>query len=249
VELPHPAGLVVVRPQPLRPLLGSPAAAADRVDGQRTELVERETTVRVVLQHPLDAVQLGVTLGVVGLLPGLGALEGDALAIEDLAQPLPTDPHHPGRIVRQVLGELADAPMRERPAELLGPGLGRLDDERHVVVIDQAGTATRPLRVQGLHPEAVEVVDHLPDPVLRCLHELRDHRHRVPAARGQHDQRPPVTHHARLTLALTATDEPLQLAALLIGQTTHSHWFSHTNSVTANPDQRADPGDPVWSGH
>ena len=41
----------------------------------------------------LDPVQLGVPVRVGGLLPGPGALEGDAAFVQDLAQPLPADPH------------------------------------------------------------------------------------------------------------------------------------------------------------
>jgi hypothetical protein len=46
------------------------------------KLVERENAVGESLQHVLDAVELGVSLGAGRLLPGLGALEGDAAAGE-----------------------------------------------------------------------------------------------------------------------------------------------------------------------
>jgi len=61
---------------------GSPAGSGDGADAERPELVEREHAVREAFQHLLDAVQLGVTLGVGRLLPGFGALEGDAAAGE-----------------------------------------------------------------------------------------------------------------------------------------------------------------------
>lgn len=139
--------------------------------------------------------------------------------------------------------------MSERAAQLLGAGLGRLGDEGDIVLRDQAGTATRPLRVQRLHPEAVQVVDHLPHPVLGGLHQVGDHRHRVAASGRQHDERSAIPHHRRLTLAVTATDPSLQLAALLIGEPTDSHRFSHATSVANHVTPVVDPGVPVWSGH
>ena len=51
-------------------------------DAERSELVERECPVREVMQHVLDAVELGVPVGVRRLLPRLGALEGDTAAGE-----------------------------------------------------------------------------------------------------------------------------------------------------------------------
>ena len=48
----------------------------------------------------------------------------------------------------QVIGELAHRPVRERLTQLGRAGLGGLDDQRSVSRRDQAGTATRPLRVQ-----------------------------------------------------------------------------------------------------
>ena len=53
--------------------------------------------------------------------------------------------------VREVVGELADRPMREGPTQLTWSLLGRLDDERSVSRRDLAGPATRPLRVQRSH--------------------------------------------------------------------------------------------------
>ncbi|KUL44640.1 hypothetical protein ADL28_39640 [Streptomyces violaceusniger] len=59
-----------------------PGRAGGGADAERAELVEREEAVREAVQDVLDAVELGVALGVRGLLPGLGALEGDAAASE-----------------------------------------------------------------------------------------------------------------------------------------------------------------------
>jgi len=43
---------------------------------------------------------------------------------------------------------------------------GRRDDELEVVIADQAGTASRPPRVQGIEASGVEVMDHIADGVL-----------------------------------------------------------------------------------
>ena len=42
--------------------------------------------------------------------------------------------------------------MRERQAQLFGPGGGRRDDDGDVIVADQAGTTSRPPRVQRRQP-------------------------------------------------------------------------------------------------
>ncbi len=56
----------------------------------------------VVLEHLLDAVELGVPIGVVGLLPRLGPLERDVVVGQDLTEPFPTDLHHPVVVVAEV---------------------------------------------------------------------------------------------------------------------------------------------------
>src|SRR2546430_13296974 len=61
---------------------------------------------------------------------------------------------------------LAQAPPGERLAQFLRPGPGRRDDDLDVLVTDQAGTASRPVRVQRGQPLLVEQVDHVPDGVL-----------------------------------------------------------------------------------
>ena len=156
---------------------------------------------------------------------------------EEVVGPAPLGRHH----------ELV-VDAHEFPGDALH--LGRLDDERDIVVTDQAGTATRPLRVQRLHPETVEVVDHLPHPVLGGLDQLGDHRHRVPTRRRQNHHRPPVTDHTRLALPLTPADQPLKPPTLIVGKPTHTNQFSHTDSLNDQNTQAADhPGVPVRSGH
>src|SRR2546422_2283966 len=129
MELPHAAGLVIVGPEALRMLAGSPATATDGMHGERTELIEGEAAVGEGGGHLLDAVQLGVAEWVVGLLPRLGPLEGDLVLLEDLSDPLPADHHSADGVVGQVAAELADTPVGEGHAKALGAGLGRLDDE------------------------------------------------------------------------------------------------------------------------
>jgi hypothetical protein len=68
---------------------------------------------------------------------------------QELAQPFPTDPHLLGAVVAgQVSGKFAQAPAGEGLVEFLWSCGGRRDDEDFVLRTDQAGTATRPLRVQ-----------------------------------------------------------------------------------------------------
>ena len=95
---------------------------------------------------------------------------------QDLLQPFPADLHHPVRVV----GELADAPMGERAPQLDRACGGRRDDELLVVTADQAGTASRPLRVQRRQPPLVEGMDDIADGVLMRRHQPSDRRHRRP---------------------------------------------------------------------
>ncbi|WUW05715.1 hypothetical protein OG587_44530 [Streptosporangium sp. NBC_01469] len=62
-----------------------PARARGGPDPERAELVEGEHPVREAVKDLLDPVQLRLTLGVGGFLPGLGALEGDTAAGEQAA--------------------------------------------------------------------------------------------------------------------------------------------------------------------
>ena len=82
MEVTDAMGAVVGRGVPLGVSLLGPARPGGGADAERSELVERENAVGESLQHVLDAVELGVSLGVGRLLPGLGALEGDAAAGE-----------------------------------------------------------------------------------------------------------------------------------------------------------------------
>ncbi len=72
-------GAAVGGRQPVRPALLGPSGPVGRADAQRAELIEGEGPLRALGEGVLDAVQLGVDVGVRGVLPGLGALEGDLM--------------------------------------------------------------------------------------------------------------------------------------------------------------------------
>ena len=74
--------------------LSYPRRAAHGADGQRPELVERETPIRPRVDDLLNAVEFGVAVRVVGLLPRLGPLERDVVGVEDLAEPFATHVHN-----------------------------------------------------------------------------------------------------------------------------------------------------------
>lgn len=61
-------------------------------------------------------------------------------------------------------------------------GGGRLDGEVLVVTAEQAGTVSRPPRVQAGEADLVEPVNNVPDCLLVGLHRLGDHRRLFPPA-------------------------------------------------------------------
>ena len=134
--------LVIVRQLALGTTLRRPRGATDGAHGQRPELVEGETPLRVALERLLDAVQLGVAVGIVGLLPRLGPLERDVMAAQDLAQPLGTDRHRPVVVVAETAGQFAQTPPRESQPQRPRARRGRRDDEVLICRRDPAGTAT-----------------------------------------------------------------------------------------------------------
>jgi hypothetical protein len=176
--------------------------------------------------------------------PGPGALEGDVVDVQHLPQPLPPDPNPPGGLDApgpaglgppvgpgQVAGQLAQAPPGERQPERLRAGGGRLDDERDVLVTDQAGTASRPLRVQGMQPRGVERVDHVPDRVLIRGDQSSDRWHRCPGRRRHDDHRPadpdrPVP---------APPHDLLQPASFVLRQPPYPDRFSHHTPTLTQP--------------
>jgi hypothetical protein len=223
VEVADAVRAVIRRGQPHRAGLGRPGAAVTRPDRERTELVERETAVRELAGHLLDPVQLGVLVRILGLLPRPGPLKRHPMLAQQLAQPLTTDPDPPVRVRGQVRGELAHAPVRERPPELARAGLGRRDDELDVLIADQAGTASRPLRVQRGQPPLVEGVNHIAHGVLVSGHQPGDRRNRCPRRRRHDNHRSADPDRAVLAPAHDL-GQPL---AHLIGEPARSDWLCH----------------------
>ena len=85
MELPDPVQLVIVRRQPVGMSPAGLAGTQVRPDGQWPELVEGEHPVREPAGDLLDHGQLRVPIGIVGLLPGLRAPEGDLVFVQELA--------------------------------------------------------------------------------------------------------------------------------------------------------------------
>ena len=141
---------------------------------------------------------------------------------------------------RQVAGQLAHAPAGEGLAQAAWTLGGRLDDQLAFLSRYPAGTATRPLRVQGVHPLVVEGMDHLAHPVGAGLDQPGDRRHVVAARRGEHDQRSAPLDDGLVALAAAPTHDPLELPALLVGEPAHLHWSSHRASLRDPPAQVVD---------
>jgi hypothetical protein len=74
------------------------------------------------LEDLLDAGQLGLSVGIGGLLPGLGALKGELVGGQQPAGPFPADVHDPPGVVGQVADQLAQAPVGERLPEFARGG-------------------------------------------------------------------------------------------------------------------------------
>jgi hypothetical protein len=70
-----------------------------------------------VFQQVLDPVELGVVVGVGGLLPGAGALKGDTAPGQQSAQGLASQIDGPARDGGQVGGEFAQGPVGEGLAQ------------------------------------------------------------------------------------------------------------------------------------
>jgi hypothetical protein len=131
-------------------------------------------------------------------------------------------------VAGQIGGEFAQAPAGEGLLECLRSRGGRRDDEGFVVRADQAGTATRPLRVQAGQAHLVESVDHLPDRVLVALDEAGDGGDGVSAGRGHDHHRAAQSDRG----SGAAPDDLLQALAFLIGQPACSNRVCHPLSLT-----------------
>ena len=96
----------------------------------------------------------------------------------------------------------------------------------HVLVTDQAGTASRPVRVQRGQALLVEGVDHVADGVLIGGDQPGDRRYRCPGRRRHDDHRPADPDRPMLT----AAHDLLQPLPLLIGQPSRPDRFCHRHS-------------------
>jgi hypothetical protein len=103
MELAGAAVLLVVGPEPLGVFRLRPATAAHGVDSEGAELVEGEDALGELGYDLLDPVELFLLVRVVGLLPGLGPLEGDLVLGEDLAQALAAELDPPEGVGSQVV--------------------------------------------------------------------------------------------------------------------------------------------------
>lgn len=83
------------------------------------------------------------------------------MVVQELSQSFAPDAHPAVGVVVQAGGEFAHAPPGEGQAGPGGAGPGRRHDEGFVVGADQAGTASRPVRVQRRQAAVDEVVDHV----------------------------------------------------------------------------------------
>jgi len=69
-------------------------------------------------------------------------MEGDVPHLKDPAEPFPAYHHDPGLVIDHMVGQLANTPPGEGPAQGFVTSVGRLDDGLFVVGRDPAGTAT-----------------------------------------------------------------------------------------------------------
>jgi len=143
-----------------------------------------------------------------------------------------------------------DQRVKGRPS-LVGRVVAVVMTKVLVVRTEQAGTASRPLRVQGGQADLVEAVDHVAHGVLVGLHELGDHRDPVPAGRGQQHHRAPIAHRTGTVPA----HDLLQLLSLLVGQSAHTDRLGHRTSSGRNGRHHTSNrpkhqlGEPMWSEH
>jgi hypothetical protein len=67
--------------------------------------------------------------------------------------------------------------------------------------------------------------------------------------RGQHDEGPAPLDDGAVGLAAAATDDALELVALLVGEPPHLHRRSHAQSLRDLPAPVVDAPNGLWSGH
>lgn len=161
VEVADAVGAVVGGRRPVRFLLLGPGGSVAGADRQGPELIEGEVPVQGMPGHVPDGVEFGVLVGVLGLLPGASALEGDPVFAQDLIQPFTADLDRSDPVAGQVVGEPARLQCVNGRPSLAGRILAVRDDEL-AFVADQPGTAS----LQRGHAVLVERVDRIADGVL-----------------------------------------------------------------------------------
>ena len=207
--------------------------ARPRLQVQRPEFVHAEDHLRVAgpggRLAVSDGVQvvhprlLGRVVRVGGVLPGLHGLKRDVLRAQQLPQALVGDVvDHP--LGDQEVSELGQAPPGERQPVLGRLGLGDLLDLPPLGQREHRRAPARVAGIQRLEAVGVEVVQHVPDPVLAGKSQPGDLRHAHALRRPQHHLRPPPRHHR----PRPAAHDPFQAIALVIADLTHSHPASHT---------------------
>jgi hypothetical protein len=116
------------------------------------------------MSYNSSTVLLGLIARVVGLLEGLDHLKGDAFLAEQVPQALMADVvDHP--LSHQELGQLGQAPRRERQPVVLRAGQGDLLDLLALGQRERRRAPSGIARVQRLEAVGVEVVDHVSHPV------------------------------------------------------------------------------------
>jgi transposase len=205
---------------------------------KRAELIQHDLRVAGVRRHVavgdrvqvLDPGLLRRVAGVLGGLPGLQALKGDALLAEQDPQALMADVvDHP--LGHQELRQLGQAPGGKRQVVLGWLGLGDLLDLPPLRQRELRRVAALVFRVERAEPVGVKVADHIPHPVLAGKGDLRDRGHVHALGRQQHHLRPPPGHHRPATPAHDTHQAP----ALVIIDLTDPQPISAGMSQTAAP--------------
>jgi hypothetical protein len=149
-------------------------------------------------------------------------LKRDALLTEQNPKALVADVvDHP--LGDQEVGQLGQAPGRERQAVLDRRGLGDLLDLTAFGQGEGLGPSAPVLGLQRVEAVGVEVVDHIADPVGAGEGHLGNLRYGHALDRQQHHLRAPPGHHR----SGAPTDDPQQSPAFVVVDLTDSYAFSH----------------------
>jgi hypothetical protein len=153
---------------------------------ERAELVEADHHIGVAalavdlavseVVEVQDPVLLRFVVGVVGSFEGVHDLKRHALLAEQKAETFVADVvDHPLR--DEVLAELGQRPRRERQVVIGRTTQCDLFDLAALIGVELRWSAACVFRIERVEPVGVEVVDHLPSPILRREPESRYLRH------------------------------------------------------------------------